>query len=857
MQIRFSVASLMLAASASVVPYTAAIAAEAGRTAQYNISAQDLKASLNAVSRISGKNIVFDNQSVEGRNAPALVGNFTPEEAVDRLTTGSGLSVQHTAGAIIVGRARSSVDRENTETSEPEITVTGSRIKGARLASPELGIDRAEIQRAGFGDLGEAMRSIPQNFGGGQNPGVGKGARSGANTNDNVTGGSAVNLRGLGADATLTLLNGHRLSFGGSAQGIDISAIPTEAIERVDVIPDGSSALYGSDAVAGVVNVILRRSFDGVAANARVGMATDGGGTSQLYQIVAGKEWQGGNLLLAYGFRRNEAVDAADRAYTEFLPEPYPLIKGQRVHSVVLSGSQFLFDDVRFNLDATFVDRAMDGSYNTNNILSVSNTTDRSLSISPSLSIPIQGDWSLSVAGTYARSRNRRLTASSTSDGNVFLREDFCYCHSLHAVEAYLEGSVIALPAGNVRAVVGGGFRQNRYRVHGTSSANGDQRVTTGGDQRDTYAFGEIQIPLISGLNETSWAKALTISVAGRHDRYNYSGSVTTPKLGVVYSPTDTIDFKFSWGRSFKAPTLASIYQTQYAYLLPLSFFGVSSANPNESALYLDGGSKSLRPERSTSWSATLAFHPTSLPGLKTEISFFKVKYVDRVRTPIGFYPEALSPNFASYVTLDPGADALQAAIDGAPGGFLNYTGGAYDPASVLYLIDNRNMNVAAQKIEGVDANLSYRLDLRGGALVTALNGSWLRSRQKNGAAFPYFDLAGTIWNPPHFRSRASLGWESKATEAFVYLNYIGGVEDRRTALAVDGRSMLTVDLALSYRTAESGRWPAGFRIGLSVENLFDKKPPYLAPAPFSEPYDSTNYSPMGRFVALSLSQTF
>src|SRR3546814_5282255 len=73
--------------------------------------------------------------------------------------------------------------------------------------------DREEIQRAGFGDLGEALRALPQNFSGGQNPGVGKGARSGANTNDNVTGGSSVNLRGLGPDATLTLLNGHRLSL--------------------------------------------------------------------------------------------------------------------------------------------------------------------------------------------------------------------------------------------------------------------------------------------------------------------------------------------------------------------------------------------------------------------------------------------------------------------------------------------------------------------------------------------------------------------------------------------------------------------------------------------------------------------
>src|SRR3546814_20077698 len=98
----------------------------------------------------------------------------------------------------------------------------------------------------------------------------------------------------------------------------------------------------------------------------------------------------------------------------------------------------------------------MDGSYNTNNILSVSHTTDRSLSISPSLTIPVDDNWSLSVASTYARSLNRRQTASS-SNGTVFLREAFCYCHSLHAVEAYLEGSALSLPAAYVRAVLGAG----------------------------------------------------------------------------------------------------------------------------------------------------------------------------------------------------------------------------------------------------------------------------------------------------------------------------------------------------------------------------------------------------------------
>src|SRR3546814_5220261 len=76
--------------------------------------------------------------------------------------------------------------------------------------------------------------------------------------NGNLDSSSQLNLRGLGPDATLTLLNGHRLPYGGAFAGIDISAIPVAAVERLEIVPDGASAQYGSDAVAGVANKIGR-----------------------------------------------------------------------------------------------------------------------------------------------------------------------------------------------------------------------------------------------------------------------------------------------------------------------------------------------------------------------------------------------------------------------------------------------------------------------------------------------------------------------------------------------------------------------------------------------------------------------
>lgn len=152
-----------------------------------------------------------------------------------------------------------------TATTELEsIEVTGTRIKGGAVPSPVISISAARIQEEDFSDLGEVIRSVPQNFSGGQNPGVLSGNLAGAgNANQNMTGGASLNLRGLGADATLTLLNGRRLAYGGFTQAVDLSAIPVEAVERLEIVADGASAIYGSDAVGGVGNVILKRDYDG------------------------------------------------------------------------------------------------------------------------------------------------------------------------------------------------------------------------------------------------------------------------------------------------------------------------------------------------------------------------------------------------------------------------------------------------------------------------------------------------------------------------------------------------------------------------------------------------------------------
>ena len=789
MQIRTGVASIALATMATLVSQAPAMA-QAAATAQYDIPAQELETSLNEVGRISGRQIIIATAVVGNRRVQALRGEFTADAAVEHLLAGSGIAVRYTENAILVGVDAATRDEAGPGKAMDGITVTGTRIRGAELISPRITVSRADIVNAGLGDVGAAMRAIPQNFGGGQNPGVGLGAASGSINHQNITGGSAVNLRGLGPDATLTLLNGHRLSFGGYAQGVDISAIPIEALERVEIVADGSSALYGSDAVAGVVNVILRKSFEGIATNTRLGTALDGGNFSQQYQVVAGDAWRSGNIMAAYGYRRNSRIEALDRSYTDHLGEPYPLLQGQNNHSAILSLTQDLPGAARLTLDVLFNRRHQSARVETYGVLQLSSTADKAITLAPSLEIPLGADWTAHFTGVYSRTKTFIHQTSLIDNVSVYDSAG-CYCNSLRSAEAYLEGPVLALPGGQMRFVGGAGYRYNSFQTSGASSRSG-------GSQKDGYVYGEVFIPLVAEANAVAWVRSLSFTGAARLDRYNRFGSVATPKAGLVYSPFQGIDLKYSWGRSFKAPTLLQQYQPRLASLIPTAYFLGAPAVPEATGLYLTGGAPGLKPERATNMSWTIEIAPASIPGLDFAASYFRIRYKDRVTAPIGLYYDALNAAYAPYVISNPTMAAIDAAVAGASGGFNNITGAPYDPGQVAYIIDNYYTNVAVQRIKGLDLRLSYRQELTAGAILAGIEGSWLHSRQKNGSGFDYFDLAGTIWNPPSVRMRATAGWDGHRVKALAYLNYLGGVQDRRTLPYRDGASMVTVDLSFS-----------------------------------------------------------
>lgn len=246
--------------------------AQADKSVAFDLPAQSLTEALRKVAREGGLEFSAPADPLRGKRSKRLSGTFTIEEAARQLLAGTQLTAEVAEGALIVRENVRSAKSDRLGNGESDIIVTGSRIETADSASAMIRLDADAIKLAGQTDLGQALRTLPQNFGGGQNPGVLSGA-VGVNNLD-LSSGSSANLRGLGGDATLTLLNGHRLSYGSVVQAVDLSTIPLAAVDRVEIVPDGASAVYGTDAVGGVVNIILKRNYEGISVSSTIGGAT-------------------------------------------------------------------------------------------------------------------------------------------------------------------------------------------------------------------------------------------------------------------------------------------------------------------------------------------------------------------------------------------------------------------------------------------------------------------------------------------------------------------------------------------------------------------------------------------------------
>jgi iron complex outermembrane receptor protein len=258
-------------------------------------------------------------------------------------------SITHilTGGALLLAGAvaSSSAFAQEQATNLDRITVTGSNIPrtNTETPSPVQVVTRQEIDRTGKTTLAEYLQtitadgagSIPKTFG-----------------NGFAGGGAGISLRGLGAGSTLVLLNGRRMATYGLADDgqkvfTDLSTIPLDAVERVEVLKDGASAIYGSDAIAGVVNIILRSDFQGAILRASYGLSGDSDGDTKKATLTAGTgdlASDGWNAFFSLDVGKSDAIKISDRKNRKWIgtgdtrPWGYDATDAQFLGGAYLSG---------------------------------------------------------------------------------------------------------------------------------------------------------------------------------------------------------------------------------------------------------------------------------------------------------------------------------------------------------------------------------------------------------------------------------------------------------------------------------------------------------------------------------------
>lgn len=328
------------------------LAAAVGGVAQaeakpVDVPAGPLDKALLALAAQTDHQLLYTPDLIAGRRTDGVSGRMTPEAALARLLGESQLVVTRVGpNTLTLKRRRNGREREaaaprpfateatpfallaqeplsarlasKPASDEPtlveEVRVTGSNIRGAAGPSPIMVLDGAALQQSGYATIADALQTLPQTFGGESTEGtiLTRTDRTGSNSGY----ATSINLRGLGSDATLVLVNGRRLAGSGNKGDFtDLSGIPSVAVSQVEVLLDGASAIYGSDAVGGVVNVVLRRDFEGAELRVRGGVGTRGEPREGQVGLIVGRTWQGGGGFVAYEAYRRDRLPIGERAF--------------------------------------------------------------------------------------------------------------------------------------------------------------------------------------------------------------------------------------------------------------------------------------------------------------------------------------------------------------------------------------------------------------------------------------------------------------------------------------------------------------------------------------------------------------
>lgn len=849
----------------------------------YGITAGKLADALDQLARQSKVQIIYPSDLVHGKTAPAVSGQMTWREVLQELLAGSGLEWGFVNDTTVVikrsseaakptqGQPTSASPTEPQKVTELErVTVTGTQIVGVHdIASPLQVYTREDIDQTGTGSVQRFIQTLPQNFQGGAWEGTVSELSGGGGANNGV-GGTGVNLRGLGNDATLVLLNGHRIAPGNvGGNFVDVSLIPATALDRVEVMPDGASALYGSDAVGGVVNFITRKDYQGTETRVRYGGVTEGNLDEYQFAQTFGKAWGSGSALLSYEYLQQSALNLNDKGWVrDRFPGPYDILPEQKRHALFTSIGQSVGDNVELYGDAMFANRRMPNNWFS--FFSTQQNTQADInawSADGGARVDLANDYRFETNVSYATSRTEGTT-TNIGEGIVSHKQ---IDTEVFVWDTKLSGNLFHLPAGEVQFTAGADYQKESYskvnQLNVKGSYDGDRQVWAG--------YTEVRIPLVGASANGSSLPVLEMTLAGRYEHYSDFGSTTNPKVGLIWRPSNGVKFRGTWGNSFVAPLLSQLdpIPVQVATLLihdPLT------SPPGESVpgIFVFGGNPDLKPQKAKTWTVGFDWTSQRLAGLRANATYYSIDYTDRITSPqlsfAGAVANSLDPLgdanlLGQFITRNPSSAEVQQFVD-MTSEFDDFTGipGGVDLSKIAALMDYRNANLSAVRTSGVDFGASYLWHPGTTDMEVGFDGTYiLKFDNLLAPGVPVIEAAGTIFNPADLKLRARWTFDTGSFNGALFVNYVDSYRDTRSNSSVPVASWTTIDANLGYRFDHPSGLLAGTSLTLGLINLTDRAPPYVAPSYATLPgyssidFDGANADVRGRFIYVQAVKRF
>ncbi len=740
-----------------------------------------------------------------------------------------------------------------------EVIVTGSHIRGAQnLSSPVITFTREDIERSGYSTTEQFVQSLPQNLSNISEMTIGM-MNGGMGTLENYEGAS-VNLRGLGGDSTLALVNGRRRAPTGMGASVDLSLIPLGAVERIEILTDGASATYGSDAVAGAVNVILKKDYRGAETRVRYGSVTDGGHSERQVSQILGSSWRSGSALVSYEYRKATPLHSRDRDFfipTSFMPE-IVLVPGQERHGVYGSLSQRISDRMEISGELTYGLRESSREFVQGGVPQLDDIEVSQYSATLGLDVTITDRWQMRLSGLVDESESRLESISLATGGPVM--PEITNESRLQVWDLTADGPLLSMPGGEARLALGAQHRREDF-------VEGLQDYPAALERTVASIYAEVVVPIVGSRNARPGLARLDLSVAGRVDDYSDFGSTSNPKLGMAWQPLDGFTIRGTWGTSFKAPLLTNLNPFNF-YASIMDGWHAGASGPTA---VIWGAGENLRPEESTNWTAGLDFQVPMLEGVSFSATYFNINYEERVRYPVpdGYDPYGvlLDPTYDILITRNPDPAYLDALFARARDVYCYGPSGEICPAPITSdeigaLVDTRLRNVASIKTSGVDFSVRYQRETDIGTWTFQFLGTkLLRGTERIVAGAAETEAIDDVWRPVDLRLRNSIAWSYGPITASLFLNHVDGYNDRRapSRAGAGQRSKVaawtTTDVSLRYALGSSSgaRWLDGAAVTLSSTNLFDRDPPYVSNR-WGLQFDAANANGLGRFVAIQLS---